>query len=125
MIKLENADKPTTLPKGCLEIDDLPLEVASVLAIRVAKIIHPFEYPNNLQMEVEVVEVNGLYTGFHVVETQLSPDYLGNYKKQSVLMSTSLRAKPIILGKRTWEIKMGWEVWMKVPKGWRMVTRVF
>ena len=120
MIKLENADKPTTLPKGCLEIDDLPLEVACVLATRVAVIIHPY-YGH---MSVEMVEVNGECNGcFHVIDEYV--DFKGNVSTQSVLMSTSLRAKPIILGESTGKNRMGWEVWMKVPnKGWRMVTRV-
>jgi len=118
-IEPSTAPKTTTLPKGCLEMDDLPLEVASILAERVAVILNP-SYGH---LSIEVVEVNGLYTGFHVIDTHY---YYGDKKSQSVLMSTSLRAKPIIVGEvETGKRRMGWEVWMKVPKGWRMVTRVF
>lgn len=120
MIKLIDAKKPrTTLPKGCLEVDDLPLEVARILAERVAVIIHP-SYGH---LSIEVMDVNGLYTGFHVIDTYV--DFMGKTSTQSVLMSTSLRAKPVIVGEvETGKRRMGWEVWMKVPKGWRMVTRV-
>jgi hypothetical protein len=110
--------KTTTLPKGCIDIDDLPFEVASVLAERVASFLNP-SYGH---LSIEVVEVNGQHTGFHVIDTHY---YYGDKKSQSVLMSTSLKAKPICMKEvGTGLRRMGWEVWMKKPKGWDMVTKV-
>lgn len=123
------ATKTTTLPKGCIELDSLPLEVASVLARQVAHELNPHHGRLSIQVvSPNSTKMNPLATaqapyGFHVIDEYV--DFKGNISTQSVVMSLSLKALPVLVHDKTDRTRTGWEVWMKVPKGWKKMATVF
>jgi len=116
------AKKTTSLPKDCLDIDYLPLEVAGFLAKRVAATLNPYHGKLIIQV-VRPANAEALGLGaFHVIDEYV--DFKGNIRSESVVMSLSIKARPVLVQDETGRTKTGWEVWMKKPKDWEMITKV-